>query len=123
MSTPPRTFPASDLFGCRTQPAALFTPPGLSDGHDAAIKHHARLIQSQGVEVDPPGAPTPRGGGRGARRAAGGRRRHCLSRRTRNGHVKILQIAWVDMLRERGAEHIRVFGGGGGTITPEIAGT
>ncbi|MEO1576627.1 MAG: GTP-binding protein, partial [Pseudomonadota bacterium] len=25
----------------------------------------------------------------------------------------------VDMLRERGAEHIRVFGGGGGTITPE----
>ncbi len=25
----------------------------------------------------------------------------------------------IDMLRERGAEHIRVFGGGGGTITPE----
>src|SRR5690349_15500815 len=25
----------------------------------------------------------------------------------------------VDMLRERGAAHIRVFGGGGGTITPE----
>ena len=25
----------------------------------------------------------------------------------------------VDMLKERGAGHIRVFGGGGGTITPE----
>ena len=25
----------------------------------------------------------------------------------------------VDMLKERGAAHIRVFGGGGGTITPE----
>ena len=25
----------------------------------------------------------------------------------------------VDMLRERGADHVRVFGGGGGTITPD----
>ena len=25
----------------------------------------------------------------------------------------------VDMLRERGADHIRVFGGGGGTIAPQ----
>src|SRR5579875_1297490 len=34
------------------------------------------------------------------------------------GHVEYFKYM-VDMLRERGAEHIRVFGGGGGTITPE----
>ena len=32
------------------------------------------------------------------------------------GHVEYFKYA-VDMLRETGAEHIRVFGGGGGTIT------
>jgi methylmalonyl-CoA mutase cobalamin-binding domain/chain len=34
------------------------------------------------------------------------------------GHVEYFKYM-VDMLRERGASHIRVFGGGGGTITPE----
>ncbi len=38
------------------------------------------------------------------------------------GHVEYFKYA-VDMLREHGAGHISVFGGGGGTITPtEIAG-
>src|SRR5690606_34312915 len=34
------------------------------------------------------------------------------------GHVEYLKYM-VDMLRERDAGHIRVFAGGGGTITPE----
>src|SRR5690606_8711140 len=34
------------------------------------------------------------------------------------GHIEYFKYM-VDMLRERGAGHIRVFGGGGGTITPE----
>ncbi|MEP6897517.1 MAG: methylmalonyl-CoA mutase family protein, partial [Rhodanobacter sp.] len=34
------------------------------------------------------------------------------------GHVEYFKYM-VDMLRERGAGHVRVFGGGGGTITPE----
>ncbi|MGH8050323.1 MAG: methylmalonyl-CoA mutase family protein, partial [Arenimonas sp.] len=34
------------------------------------------------------------------------------------GHVEYFKYM-VDMLKERGASHIRVFGGGGGTITPE----
>src|SRR5690606_2519953 len=34
------------------------------------------------------------------------------------GHVEYFKYM-VDMLREKGASHIRVFGGGGGTITPE----
>ena len=33
------------------------------------------------------------------------------------GHVEYFKYM-VDMLRERGAPHVRVFGGGGGTITP-----
>lgn len=34
------------------------------------------------------------------------------------GHTEYFKYM-VDMLKERGASHIRVFGGGGGTITPE----
>ena len=34
------------------------------------------------------------------------------------GHVEYFKYA-VEMLRRRSADHIRVFGGGGGTITPE----
>ncbi|MHB8571315.1 MAG: methylmalonyl-CoA mutase family protein, partial [Metallibacterium sp.] len=34
------------------------------------------------------------------------------------GHLEYFRYM-IDMLRERGAGHIRVFGGGGGTITPE----
>ncbi|MGH8111050.1 MAG: cobalamin-dependent protein, partial [Rhodanobacteraceae bacterium] len=34
------------------------------------------------------------------------------------GHLEYFKYM-VDMLKDRGAEHIRVFGGGGGTITPE----
>ena len=34
------------------------------------------------------------------------------------GHVEYFKYM-VEMLKERGASHIRVFGGGGGTITPE----
>ena len=37
------------------------------------------------------------------------------------GHVEYFKYA-VDLLRERGGEHIQVFGGGGGVIVPaEIA--
>ena len=34
------------------------------------------------------------------------------------GHLEYFKYM-IDMLRERGAGHVRVFGGGGGTITPE----
>src|SRR3546814_16152591 len=34
------------------------------------------------------------------------------------GHVEYLKYM-IDMLRERGAPHIKVFAGGGGPITPE----
>src|SRR5690606_6513889 len=34
------------------------------------------------------------------------------------GHVEYLKYM-VDMLKQRGAPHIKVFAGGGGTITPE----
>src|SRR5678810_484785 len=34
------------------------------------------------------------------------------------GHVEYFKYM-VDMLKQRGAAHVRVFGGGGGTITPE----
>ena len=34
------------------------------------------------------------------------------------GHIEFFKYM-VDLLKERGSEHIRVFGGGGGTITPE----
>jgi methylmalonyl-CoA mutase len=75
-----------------------------------------RLIQAQGAEVVHLGHN--RSVGRGARRVAGRRRRHRAVSSYQGGHNEYFRYM-VDMLRERGAGHIRVFGGGGGTITPE----
>ena len=101
----------------RARPLRFVTAASLFDGHDAAINIMRRLIQAQGAEVDPP-RPQPQRRGRRARRAAGRRRRASRCRSYQGGHVEYFKYM-VDMLRERGAGHIRVFGGGGGTITPE----
>ena len=103
----------------QSPPLRFVTAASLFDGHDAAINVMRRLIQAAGAEVDPP-RPQPQ------RRATSCAPR---SRRTptaiavssyQGGHLEYFKYA-VDMLREQGAGHIRVFGGGGGTITPSEA--
>ncbi|MCE7931910.1 MAG: methylmalonyl-CoA mutase [Xanthomonadales bacterium PRO6] len=92
------------------------TAASLFDGHDAAINIMRRLIQAQGVEV------VHLGHNRSVEdvvRAALQEDADGIALSSyQGGHIEYFKYM-VDMLRERGAAHIRVFGGGGGTITPE----
>jgi len=92
------------------------TAASLFDGHDAAINVMRRLIQSQGVEV------IHLGHNRSVEnvvRAALQEDADAIALSSyQGGHVEYFKYM-VDMLRDRGASHIRIIGGGGGTITPE----
>ncbi|NYZ63172.1 methylmalonyl-CoA mutase family protein [Luteimonas deserti] len=97
-------------------PLRFVTAASLFDGHDAAINIMRRLIQSQGAEV------IHLGHNRSVEdvvRAALQEDADGIALSSyQGGHVEYFKYM-VDMLKERGAGHIRVFGGGGGTITPE----
>ncbi len=97
-------------------PLRFVTAASLFDGHDAAINIMRRLIQSQGAEV------IHLGHNRSVEdvvRAALQEDADGIALSSyQGGHMEYFKYM-VDMLRERGAGHIRVFGGGGGTITPE----
>jgi len=97
-------------------PLRFVTAASLFDGHDAAINIMRRLIQAQGAEV------IHLGHNRSVEdvvRAALQEDADAIALSSyQGGHVEYFKYM-VDMLRERGASHIRVFGGGGGTITPE----
>ncbi len=114
MSTNPKKVEAG-LAASQT-PLRFVTAASLFDGHDAAINIMRRLIQSQGAEVVH----------LGHNRAVEDVVRAALQEDAdgiavssyQGGHMEYFKYM-VDMLKERGAAHIRVFGGGGGTITPE----
>src|SRR5689334_19514353 len=97
-------------------PLRFVCAASLFDGHDAAINIMRRLIQAQGTEV------IHLGHNRSVEdvvRAALQEDADAIALSSyQGGHVEYFKYM-VDMLRERGAAHIRVFGGGGGTITPE----
>src|SRR5678815_5026362 len=115
MSTTARNIPARDP-SVETSPLRFVTAASLFDGHDAAINIMRRLIQGQGAEV------IHLGHNRSVEdvvRAALQEDADAIALSSyQGGHVEYFKYM-VDMLRERGASHIRVFGGGGGTITPE----
>ena len=97
-------------------PLRFVTAASLFDGHDAAINVMRRLIQDSGAEVVH----------LGHNRAVADVVRAAIQEDAdaiaissyQGGHTEYFRYA-VDMLRECGAGHIRVFGGGGGTITPQ----
>ncbi len=97
-------------------PLRFVTAASLFDGHDAAINIMRRLIQGQGAEV------IHLGHNRSVEdvvRAALQEDADAIALSSyQGGHVEYFKYM-VDMLKERGAPHVRVFGGGGGTITPE----
>ena len=96
-------------------PLRFVTVASLFDGHDAAINVMRRLIQDCSAEV------VHLGHNRGVwdvvRAAIQEDVDGIAISSYQGGHVEYFKYA-VDMLRENGADHIRVFGGGGGTITP-----
>jgi len=100
-------------------PLRFVTAASLFDGHDAAINIMRRLIQAQGAEV------IHLGHNRSVLdivRAAIQEDADAIAVSSyQGGHIEFFKYM-VDQLSERGAGHIRVFGGGGGTITlDEIA--
>ncbi|TDB28722.1 methylmalonyl-CoA mutase [Stenotrophomonas sp. ATCM1_4] len=113
MSTPASQLPQVQP---ESTPLRFVTAASLFDGHDAAINIMRRLIQAQGAEV------IHLGHNRSVEdvvRAALQEDADAIALSSyQGGHVEYFKYM-VDMLRERGAGHIKVFGGGGGTITPE----
>ena len=94
----------------------IVTAASLFDGHDAAINIMRRIIQATGVEV------IHLGHDRSVDEVV-----NCAIQEDANaiamtsyqgGHVEYLKYMY-DLLQEKGAGHIKIFGGGGGTILPE----
>ncbi|MCF7220765.1 methylmalonyl-CoA mutase family protein [Marilutibacter chinensis] len=118
MSSPASHAPVSQGPQADTEstPLRFVTAASLFDGHDAAINIMRRLIQGQGAEV------IHLGHNRSVEdvvRAALQEDADGIALSSyQGGHVEYFKYM-VDMLAERGAGHIKVFGGGGGTITPE----
>ena len=98
-----------------TTPLRFVTAASLFDGHDASINIMRRILQSLGVEV------IHLAHNRSVAevvQAALQEDVHGIAMSSyQGGHVEYFKYM-VDMLRENGAEHIRVFGGGGGVIIP-----
>ncbi|HEU4598165.1 MAG TPA: methylmalonyl-CoA mutase family protein, partial [Solirubrobacterales bacterium] len=111
-----QTSPIDPIAGAERDatPLRFVTAASLFDGHDAAINVMRRLIQDSGAEV------VHLGHNRSVRdvvRAAIHEDADAIAISSyQGGHTEYFKYA-VEMLRELGADHIRVFGGGGGTIT------
>ncbi|MGH8278213.1 MAG: methylmalonyl-CoA mutase family protein [Gammaproteobacteria bacterium] len=116
MSTPVPNSNETAAVAATKLPLRFVTAASLFDGHDAAINIMRRIIQSQGVEV------IHLGHNRSVEdvvRAALQEDADAIAMSSyQGGHIEYFKYM-IDMLKERGASHIRVFGGGGGTITPE----
>ena len=97
-------------------PLRFVTAASLFDGHDAAINVMRRLLQGSGGEV------VHLGHNRAVEEvvtAAIHEDVHAVAVSSyQGGHIEYFRYM-LDMLRERGAGHVRIFGGGGGVIVPE----
>jgi len=107
--------PAADS-STQAHPLRFVTAASLFDGHDAAINVMRRLIQASGAEV------IHLGHNRSVSDVVSAAIQEDADAIAissyQGGHNEYFKYM-VDLLREAGAGHVRVFGGGGGTITPE----
>ncbi len=92
------------------------TATSLFDGHDAAINVMRRMIQAAGAEV------IHLGHNRSVEEiitaAIDEDVQGIAISSYQGGHIEFFQYM-IDLLKQRGAGHIKVFGGGGGVIVPE----
>jgi methylmalonyl-CoA mutase len=98
-----------------THKVRFVTAASLFDGHDASINIMRRILQASGCEV------VHLGHNRSVEEIV-----NCALQEDahgiaissyQGGHVEFFKYM-IDLLRERGAGHIRIFGGGGGVIVP-----
>jgi methylmalonyl-CoA mutase len=94
----------------------VVTATSLFDGHDASINIMRRILQDAGVEV------IHMGHNRSANEivdaAVQEDAQGVAVSSYQGGHLEFFKYI-VDLLKERSASHIKVFGGGGGVIIPE----
>ncbi len=93
----------------------IVTATSLFDGHDAAINVMRRILQSTGAEI------IHLGHNRSVQEIVNAAIQEDVQAIAissyQGGHVEFFQYM-IDVLKERGSEHIQVFGGGGGVIVP-----
>ncbi len=98
-----------------TNKVRFVTAASLFDGHDAAINIMRRILQGMGAEV------IHLGHNRSVEEVVTAALQEDAQgiaiSSYQGGHVEYFKYM-VDLLRERGGEHIQVFGGGGGVIVP-----
>ncbi len=94
----------------------IVTAASLFDGHDAAINIMRRIIQSTGVEVIHLGHD--RSVEEVVNTAIQEDVQAIAMTSYQGGHNEYFKYMY-DLLKERGADHIKIFGGGGGVILPE----
>ena len=98
-----------------THKVRFVTAASLFDGHDAAINIMRRILQSMGAEVVHLGHN--RSVDEVVTAALQEDAQGIAISSYQGGHVEYFKYM-VDLLRQRGGEHIQVFGGGGGVIVP-----
>ncbi|HZG15437.1 MAG TPA: fused isobutyryl-CoA mutase/GTPase IcmF [Candidatus Bathyarchaeia archaeon] len=98
-----------------THKIRFVTAASLYDGHDASINIMRRILQSSGAEV------IHLGHNRSVDEVVTAAIQEDVQgiaiSSYQGGHVEYFKYM-IDLLKERGAGHIRVFGGGGGVIVP-----
>ena len=94
----------------------IVTAASLFDGHDAAINIMRRIIQSTGCEVIHLGHD--RSVEEVVNTAIQEDAQAIAMTSYQGGHMEYFKFMY-DLLKENGAEHIKIFGGGGGTILPD----
>ncbi|MFD1016112.1 methylmalonyl-CoA mutase family protein [Winogradskyella rapida] len=94
----------------------IVTAASLFDGHDAAINIMRRIIQSTGVEVIHLGHD--RSVEEVVNTAIQEDANAIALTSYQGGHTEYFKYMY-DLLKEKGAGHIKIFGGGGGVILPE----
>ena len=103
------------VFETTTGPVRVITAASLFDGHDAAINVMRRLIQSSGAEVIHLGHDQS---AKAVVDCAVQEDAHAVALTSyQGGHVEYFTYI-RQLLDDAGCEHVRIFGGGGGTITP-----
>ena len=94
----------------------IVTAASLFDGHDAAINIMRRILQSSGAEVIHLGHD--RSVEEVVNTAIQEDANAIAMTSYQGGHNEYFKYMY-DLLKERGCEHIRIVGGGGGVILPE----
>ena len=94
----------------------VVTATSLFDGHDASINIFRRILQSTGIEV------IHLGHNRSVQDIVDAAVEEDVQGLAvssyQGGHIEFFKYL-VDLLKEKNASHIKVFGGGGGVIVPE----